>query len=100
MVMKKPEKKRILLVTIPDLASIGGQSAAELSPSGSCSAGTNGSGSSPGDVLPKNLTVAGLNQSPPTTNSAVASVQAALAALQAGQMSLNQVSIFRKTNLK
>ena len=41
------------------------------------------SGSSPGDVLPK-------SKSSPTS-SAIASVQAALAALQAGQMSLNQV---------
>ena len=42
------------------------------------------SGSSPGDVLPK-------HKSSPTS-SAIESVQAALAALQAGQMSLNQVS--------
>ena len=42
------------------------------------------SGSSPGDVLPR-------NKSSPTS-SAIASVQAALAALQAGQMSLNQAS--------
>lgn len=41
------------------------------------------SGSSPGDILPK-------NKSSPTS-SAIASVQTALAALQAGQMSLNQV---------
>ena len=44
------------------------------------------SGSSPGDVLPK-------NKSSPTS-SAIASVQTALAALQAGQMSLNQVKRF------
>ena len=44
------------------------------------------SGSSPGDVLPK-------NKSSPTS-SAIASVQTALAALQAGQMSLNQVQKF------
>ena len=42
------------------------------------------SGSSPGDIMPK-------NKSSPTS-SAIASVQAALAALQAGQMSLNQVN--------
>ena len=48
----------------------------------SCNSGTT-NGSSPGDILPKN------DSSP--TSSAIASVQAALAALQAGQMSLNQV---------
>ena len=46
------------------------------------------SGSSPGDIMPK-------NKSSPTS-SAIASVQAALSALQAGQMSLNQVNINTK----
>ena len=46
------------------------------------------SGSSPGDIMPK-------NKSSPTS-SAIASVQAALSALQAGQMSLNQVKINTK----
>ena len=55
------------------------------------------SGSSPGEILPKNL-AANHNQSPPTANSAIASVQAALAALQAGQMSLNQVTLLPLTD--
>lgn len=55
----------------------------------SCNSGTT-NGSSPGDVLPK-------NKSSPTS-SAIASVQAALAALQAGQMSLNQLSALSTQN--
>lgn len=67
-----------------------GTSQSELSPGGSCGGTT--SGSSPGDVLPKHFQqAASHNGSPPSATSAVASVQAALAALQAGQMSLNQV---------
>ena len=85
-----------------ELGSVGGDSVegagcggtkgqSELSPGGSYSGGTT-SGSSPGDVLPKHCQPpANQNGSPPSATSAVASVQAALAALQAGQMSLNQV---------
>ena len=88
-----------------ELGSVGGDSVGDacctkgqseqLSPGGSCSGGTT-SGSSPGDVLPKHFQAAAAsstsnNGSPPSATSAVASVQAALAALQAGQMSLNQV---------
>ena len=69
---------------VEDALTVGGfNSNAQGSSPPSCNSATT-SGSSLGDLLPQN------SSSP--TSSAIASVQAALAALQAGQMSLNQVT--------